>query len=89
MNNTLPGAPALSATDKAVLRVLLDNCGKVVGRDTILRVADLDHLGDRRVDASIVVLRRALGADAIATVRRRGWMLGTEFAQPARDILNR
>lgn len=89
VSNPRPGTPALSATDKAVLRVLLDNCGKVVGRDTILRVADLDHLGDRRVDASIVVLRRVLGANAITTVRRRGWMLGTEFDVPARDILAR
>lgn len=89
MKRPIPDAPALSATDRAVLGVLLSHCGRVTGRETILRMADLDHLGARRVDASIVLLRRVLGADAISTVRRRGWMLNAKSAPLARDILTR
>lgn len=66
---------ALSVTDLAVLAVLTDNQGRVVSRDTIRRVAGLDGLSERRIDSSIVVLRRHLGAEALVTVRRRGWML--------------
>lgn len=67
--------PGLSTTDAAVLRVLRDHAGRIVGRSTINREAGLDHCTERRCDSAIVSLRRVLGPDAIVTVRRRGWML--------------
>jgi DNA-binding winged helix-turn-helix (wHTH) protein len=42
----------------------------------------------RRADASIVVLRRILGADSIITVRRRGWMLAAEFQAQATSLMD-
>ncbi|CAB4589318.1 unannotated protein [freshwater metagenome] len=67
--------PSLSATDRLVLQVLAESVGRIVGRDTIIRRAGLDHASTRRADASIVAIRKHLGATAITTVRRRGWML--------------
>lgn len=68
----------LSGTDLAVLHVLLDNPHRVLGRDSIHRMAGLDTQGTRRCDSSIVVLRKVLGQDSIRTVRRRGWILTDE-----------
>ena len=70
--------PSLSATDHLVLQVLAESAGRIVGRDTIIRRAGLDHASARRADASIVAIRKCLGANAITTVRRRGWMLREE-----------
>ncbi|MEY3806735.1 MAG: Transcriptional regulatory protein terminal [Actinomycetota bacterium] len=70
-----------------MLRVLFDASGKVLSRDTVMRKAGLDAASARRVDSSIVVLRRALGPDAIRTVRRRGWMLTEIGAEHARRFL--
>ena len=69
------GTLQLSNTDKAVLDVLWNSAGRVLGRGTILRQAGLDNCVARRCDSAIVNLRRVLGTDAIVTVRRRGWML--------------
>lgn len=76
----------LSSTDLAVLTVLLETPGRVMGRDTILRRAALTHCNPRRCDSSIVSLRRVLGADAITTVRRRGWAITPEGEASARMI---
>ena len=79
--------PALSQTDCGVLQVLLSQHGRIIGRDTIQRLAGLDSVSTRRVDASIVVLRRILGAEAITTVRRRGWMLADDAVTASTQLL--
>ena len=67
--------PPLSPAESAVLRVLVGNPGRVLGRDSIMRAAGLTHCGVRRCDSVLVGLRRALGEGSIITVRRRGWRL--------------
>ena len=76
-------APRLSRADRAVLRVLSENRQRVLGRESIVRLAGLDRSNPRRCDAAIVVLRRLLGPDSILTVRRRGWMLTEEGSSAA------
>jgi DNA-binding winged helix-turn-helix (wHTH) protein len=78
----------LSQTDLAVLKVLVESPDRIVGRETIVRRAGLDSVSMRRADASIVVLRRILGADSIITVRRRGWMLAAEFQAQATSLMD-
>ena len=80
---------SLSPTDTKVLRVLWDSPGKVLSRETLVRKAGLDTSSARRVDSSMVVLRRVLGPDAVRTVRRRGWMLTEEGHQAAHRFLER
>jgi DNA-binding winged helix-turn-helix (wHTH) protein len=65
----------LSGAELAVLQALIDNSGRVIGRRELARRAGLVEQSERRCDAIIVTLRRLLGADAIVTVRRRGWRL--------------
>jgi DNA-binding response OmpR family regulator len=65
----------LTAQERAVYDVLARNAGKVVSRTEIARQAGIASLSDRRCDALIVGIRRRVGADAIVTVRRRGWMI--------------
>ena len=78
----------LSQTDLAVLKVLVESPDRIVGRETIVRRAGLDSVSMRRADASIVVLRRILGAESILTVRRRGWMLAAEFQAQATSLMD-
>ena len=80
--------PMLSGTDLQVLRVLIHQQGRIISRDTIQRMAEFDSVSARRVDASIVVLRRHLGPDAVLTVRRRGWMLAESSLESATDLLS-
>jgi hypothetical protein len=47
----------------------------VVSRSELARAAEIADLCDRRCDSLIVGIRRAVGAERIVTVRRRGWML--------------
>lgn len=79
----------LSETDLSILRVLLDAKGRVVSRESILRLAGLDNVSARRADSSLVVLRKVLGVDSIVTVRRRGWMLSDEAHIAAEILLSR
>jgi len=79
--------PGLSSTDTAVLHVLREHAGRIVGRATINRLAGLDHCAERRCDSAIVSLRRVLGQEAIVTVRRRGWMLTDSGAARAEELL--
>ena len=79
----------LSETDLSILRVLSDAKGKVVSRESILRLAGLDNVSTRRADASLVVLRKVLGPDSVITVRRRGWMLSDEAHKAAEKLLAR
>lgn len=67
--------PRLNERESAVLAILQDSTGRVVGRAELARRAGLSDLSTRRVDALIVGVRRALGPDAVITVRGRGWML--------------
>lgn len=78
----------LTAIDIAVLEVLADRTGTVVSRDTIRRLADLRQFSQRRCDSAIVAIRRALGNEAVVTVRGRGWMLQSEWEAPARRFIN-
>lgn len=77
----------LGPAEVAVLRVLVDRAGKVTGRHDLNRMAGLEGSG-RRCDAALVLLRRALGPDAIRTVRRRGWMLSSESVTRAQFLLD-
>jgi DNA-binding winged helix-turn-helix (wHTH) protein len=61
--------------DLHILRLLVESQGKIVGRDFLARQTGLDSSAARRVDASLVSIRRWLGTDSLVTVRRRGWML--------------
>ena len=79
----------LSQTDLSILRVLSDAKGRVVSRDSLLRLAGLINVSARRADSSLVVLRKVLGADSIVTVRRRGWMLSEEAHKAAEILLSR
>jgi len=76
MNPSTP-LSALTAVDRRILDALMEQQGRVASRDTLMRVAAVDSRTSRRVDVSIVALRRALGPASIATVRQRGWMLTT------------
>ena len=80
------GGP-LTANELAVLRVLVDCRGRVVSRRELARRAGLADQSERRCDALLVGLRRALGATAIRTVRNRGWMLEEEALEPAAVLL--
>ncbi len=82
-------ASQLSPADLAVLRTLLTHSGQVLGRTTIQRFAGLDHCSARRCDSVLVSLRRVLGADAIITVRQRGWMLSDSGVLAAEEVLGR
>lgn len=65
----------LSSTDLMVLITLLQHAGRVIGRESISRLAGLEAESARRVDTCLVAIRKVLGADSIVTIRRRGWML--------------
>jgi DNA-binding response OmpR family regulator len=65
----------LSAMERAVLVTLYEAAGRVVARRELARRAGIAGGHERRCDAALVGLRRVLGADAIVTVRSRGWML--------------
>ena len=67
--------------------MLVDAAGRVLSRESVMRMAAIEASSARRVDSSMVVLRRILGPDAIRTVRRRGWMLTEEGAAAARRFL--
>ncbi len=80
-----PGA--LSETDLAVLRVLVDRSGKITSRDDLNKLAGLSG-SQRRCEAVLVNLRKALGDGAIVTIRRRGWMLDNSVAAMAMALIN-
>jgi DNA-binding response OmpR family regulator len=65
----------LTPQERAVYHALAARRGRVVSRAELARDAGLGELSERRCDALLVGVRRALGADSVRTVRRRGWML--------------
>lgn len=77
----------LTPNDLAVLRVLVERAGKVTGRHDLNRLAGLTG-SERRCEAVLVLLRRALGDGAITTIRRRGWMLALDATPAARALLD-
>lgn len=77
----------LSVTDRAILRVLTESPQRIVGRESLVRLAGLDNESARRADGSVVVLRRAMGQNSIINVRARGWMLSDEAFIVATNIL--
>lgn len=70
-----------------MLAVIVETPGRVISRLELARRAGLRDLSERRIDAVMVTLRRALGPEAIRTVRRRGWMLELDCATAASDLL--
>ena len=82
-----PSSGALSETDLAVLRVLVDRSGKITSRDDLNKLAGLNG-SQRRCEAVLVNLRKALGDGAIVTIRRRGWMLDNSVASQAAALIN-
>ncbi len=87
-----PSIPAvlsspLTSLDVKVLEILVESSGRVVGRDFIARQTGIESSAARRVDASLVALRRTLGQDSLLTVRSRGWMLTPEGEVSARALL--
>ena len=77
----------LTPLDIKILEVLVESSGRVVGRDYIARQTGIESSAARRVDASLVALRRTLGPDSLLTVRSRGWMLSPEGEESARALL--
>jgi DNA-binding response OmpR family regulator len=78
----------LTALEIQILRLLMESPGKIVGRDFLARQTGVDSTSARRVDASLVAIRRWLGADSLVTVRSRGWMLN-DGGHVAAEILLR
>jgi len=78
---------ALSEADLAVLRVLVDRAGRITSREDLNKLAGLSG-SQRRCEAVLVNLRRALGDGAIVTIRRRGWMLDNSVAAIAVTLIN-
>ena len=70
-----------------MLAVLLANRNRVVGRRELARQSGLADLNDRRCDSVLVGIRKRLGADAIVTVRSRGWMLAPHAVASAEALL--
>ena len=79
----------LSAVDRRILNALLQQRGKISSRDTLARLAAVESLTSRRVDVSIVAIRRALGSESITTIRQRGWMLTPHGVAKAEILLAR
>jgi len=81
-------AGTLSGQDRAVLAVLVGATGRVVSRHELARRSGLADRSERRTDAILVRLRRALGPGAIRTVRSRGWTLLPSSVDQARALLD-
>jgi DNA-binding winged helix-turn-helix (wHTH) protein len=77
----------LGTQERAVLAALLANRGRVVNRHELARLAGIANCTERRIDSLLVGVRRALGADSIVTVRRRGWMLTEAAADAAAPLV--
>lgn len=83
---TLQGDNKLGMGDVAVLRVLVERAGRVTGRHDLNRLAGFDGTA-RRCEVALVAIRRVLGAEAIVTVRRRGWMLDAQAVETAAALV--
>ena len=81
--HTNPLAYRLGEQEQSVLTVLLANRGRVISRRELAKRAGLATLSERRCDSLLVAIRRALGPQAVITVRSRGWMLSSEAIEAA------
>ena len=65
----------LSPGQVALLRLFLENPGKVLTRDEIMAAAPAENADafDRSIDSRIVRLRRKLDTERIATIRGTGY----------------
>ena len=77
----------LGEQEQSVLNVLLDNRGRVISRRELARRAGLANLSERRCDSLLVAIRRALGPQAVVTVRSRGWMLSNDAIDAASALV--
>jgi DNA-binding winged helix-turn-helix (wHTH) protein len=77
----------LGAQERAVLRILVEQGGRVISRHELARRCGLTELHERRCDSILVHVRQALGPDSIVTVRRRGWMLQPDAIERAVALL--
>ncbi|CAB4583653.1 MAG: winged helix-turn-helix domain-containing protein [Actinomycetes bacterium] len=82
------GSASLGVQERAVLSALLANKQRVLSRRELARHAGLAELSERRCDSVLVGLRKRLGADAIVTVRSRGWMLSASAEAAALALLD-
>jgi DNA-binding response OmpR family regulator len=73
----------LGEQEQSVLNVLVASRGRVISRRELARRAGLADLSERRCDSLLVAIRRALGPNALVTVRSRGWMLSDEAIDAA------
>jgi DNA-binding winged helix-turn-helix (wHTH) protein len=87
VETTDPAHSPPTALDLHVLRLLVESRRKIIGRDFLARQTGLESASARRIDASLVAIRRWLGADALVTVRRRGWMLTDDGHDSAEAFL--
>lgn len=81
--HTNPLVYRLGEQEQSVLTVLLANRGRVISRRELARRAGLADLSERRCDSLLVAIRRALGPQALVTVRSRGWMLSDDAIDAA------
>jgi DNA-binding response OmpR family regulator len=81
------GSASLGVQERAVLSALVAHRGRVLSRRELARHAGLAELSERRCDSVLVGLRRRMGADAIITVRSRGWMLSPAAEAAAADLI--
>ncbi len=69
----------LTSKEFSMLKILLENKGRIVSRDTLIRVlwGYLSDVSERTVDSHMKNLRRALGKNSglIKTVRGKGYIL--------------
>jgi DNA-binding winged helix-turn-helix (wHTH) protein len=81
--HTNPLVYRLGEQEQSVLNVLVASRGRVISRRELARRAGLAELSERRCDSLLVAIRRALGPNALVTVRSRGWMLSDEAIDAA------
>jgi DNA-binding response OmpR family regulator len=82
-----PPTCEMATAERAALEVLYDTAGRVISRRELARRLGIADHNARRCDSILVGLRRALGADAIITVRSRGWMLDPRACEHVRVLL--
>ena len=81
----LDGVPlVLGARAYDVVSVLVENAGRVVTHaDLLAKAWGGRHVDDNNLQVQIAALRKALGADAIATVAGQGYQLALSSSKPA------
>jgi DNA-binding winged helix-turn-helix (wHTH) protein len=81
------GGVRLGERERAVLVSLVGHHSRVVDRERLRRDAGLSDLSHRRCDAVLSGIRRALGENAVLTVRRRGWRLNPDVLAAAMALI--